>query len=372
MESHGFITEHFYAQSMQIDDLVSDSPPAHRIGALSRLSGVPVTTLRVWETRYSAFRPAKTAGQHRLYDDHDVLKARLLRQLSAAGHAIGAIAGLPLATLQGLAPAAASLAGPAPASSARARLSAWVIDHALALRLQGEAWQTRWQGDAPEVRRVFANLQAVQEAAPPAPDEAPALLLARLNALHPRSHEQLLETVDRLGPGRVIVLYNFGAEALVESLRAAGIQVRREPVSDAELAELVRSEVVVEATAAAGGAAVGGLIPRRRYTDAQLARVAASPSRVLCECPRHIAELVQQLASFEAYSAECLADSAEDARLHAYLRSVAGSSRALFEHALDLAVRHAGLAPALAEAPQDPDTGAVAATQQTVTAPPAQ
>jgi len=352
---------------MQIADLSADSPPAHRIGALSRLSGVPVTTLRVWETRYSAFRPGKTAGRHRLFDDHDVLKARLLRQLSAAGHAISTIAGLPLAALQALVPAVAASATPP-----RERLSAWVIDHALALRLQGEAWQTRWQGDAPEVRQVFANLQAAAEALPPAPPEAPALLLARLNALHPRSHEQLLAVVDHLGPGRVIVLYNFGAETLVESLRAAGIQVRREPVSDAELAELVRAEVVVEASVAAGGASAGGLIPRRRYSDAQLARVAASPTRVLCECPRHIAELVQQLASFEAYSAECLADSAEDARLHAYLRSVAGSSRALFEHALDLAVRHAGLGPALVDDRQDPAVGEVAAAQQTVTAPASQ
>lgn len=353
---------------MQSSDLTLDPSPAHRIGALSRLSGVPVTTLRVWETRYGAFRPGKTAGRHRLYEDQDVLKARLLRQLSAAGHAISSIAGLPVARLQALVPAAAGTAAAAP----RPRLSVWVVDHALAQRLQAETWQVRWQGDAPEVRQVFANLQAAADAQPPAPAEAPALLMARLNALHPRSHEQLLAVVDRIGPGRVIVLYNFGAEALVESLRASGIQVRREPVSDAELAELVRAEVVVEASVTAGGAAAGGLIPRRRYTDAQLARVAASPSRVLCECPRHIAELVQQLASFEAYSADCLADSAEDARLHAYLRSVAGSSRALFEHALDLAVRHAGLEPALAGDPLSPDAGEVAAAQQTVTAPAAQ
>ncbi len=352
---------------MHPSDFASDSSPAHRIGALSRLSGVPVTTLRVWETRYGAFRPGKTAGRHRLYEDQDVLKARLLRQLSAAGHGISTIAGLPVSALQALVPAGAASAAPS-----RERLSAWVIDHALALRLQGEAWQTRWHGDAPEVRQVFVNLQAAVDAPPPVAADAPALLLARLNALHPRSHEQLLEVVDRLRPGRVIVLYNFGAEALVESLRAAGIQVRREPVLDAELAELVRSEVVVEASVAAGGASAGGLIPRRRYSDAQLARVAASPSRVLCECPRHIAELVQQLASFEAYSGECLADSAEDARLHAYLRSVAGSSRALFEHALDLAVRHAGLEPALAGDPLSPDAGEVAAAQQTVTVPAAQ
>ena len=36
--------------------------PLHRIGAVSSLSGVPVPTLRIWETRYGAFRPSKSTG----------------------------------------------------------------------------------------------------------------------------------------------------------------------------------------------------------------------------------------------------------------------------------------------------------------------
>jgi DNA-binding transcriptional MerR regulator len=66
----------------------------HRIGAVSALSGVPVSTLRVWETRHGAFAPQKSKGRHRLYSDEDVLRASLIKQLTAAGHSISTIAAL--------------------------------------------------------------------------------------------------------------------------------------------------------------------------------------------------------------------------------------------------------------------------------------
>src|SRR5690349_12303425 len=71
----------------------------YRIGSVSRLAGVPVTTLRVWETRHAAFSPAKTTGRHRLYSEVDVMRARLLRQLTADGQSLGGIARLPLSEL---------------------------------------------------------------------------------------------------------------------------------------------------------------------------------------------------------------------------------------------------------------------------------
>jgi DNA-binding transcriptional MerR regulator len=68
--------------------------PVHRIGAVSHLSGVPVSTLRIWEVRYGTFEPAKSVGKQRLYSDDDVLKAVLLRQLTQQGYAISSLAQL--------------------------------------------------------------------------------------------------------------------------------------------------------------------------------------------------------------------------------------------------------------------------------------
>lgn len=324
-----------------------DAAAVHRIGAVSRLAGVPVTTLRVWESRYAAFTPAKTSGQHRLYRDADVIKARLLRQLAAAGQGIGSIAHLPIQQLQQM--LAAGVRGPdgvhAPAD--RRRVAAVIVGASVAARINAPEWRQRDPAGAVHVRQVFVDLEeaASDAAAPPSAsaDGETGMLIARLNTVHTRSYVQLMAAIDRQRVQRVIVLYNYGPQALVEALRDAGIMVRREPVPDAELAELIRSVVLLDA-AAAQPVAAGALIPRRRYSEATLAHVAASPSSVVCECPRHIAEIITQLVSFEEYSEQCLNDTGEDAQLHAYLRSVAGSARVLFEHALHKAAQHGGMA----------------------------
>jgi hypothetical protein len=49
------------------------------------------------------------------------------------------------------------------------------------------------------------------------------------------------------------------------------------------------------------------------------------------------------LASFEAYSQECLNKNTEDAHLHSYLRAISGSARSLFENALEKIAQHEGI-----------------------------
>ncbi|MFM8576774.1 MAG: MerR family transcriptional regulator, partial [Limnohabitans sp.] len=63
---------------------------------------VPDSTLRVWEARYGAFAPTKSQGRHRLYNDTDVLRAGLMRQLTETGHAISSIAQLDAPALSAL------------------------------------------------------------------------------------------------------------------------------------------------------------------------------------------------------------------------------------------------------------------------------
>lgn len=327
---------------------LEEEAAVHRIGAVSRLAGVPVTTLRVWESRYAAFAPAKTAGQHRLYRDADVIKARLLRQLAAAGHGMGAIAHLPLQQLQQMLDASWRPVGAAPAPAAGRRLAIVIVGAAIAARINAPEWRQRHLGAALEVRQVFVDLEEAaavdsgHAAAPQGPDDETGILLVRLNTLHAGTHAQLMAAVRQQRVQRAIVLYNYGTQAQVELLRSAGLMVRREPVPDAELAELIRSVVLVDAASSVPDTG-GALIPRRRYSETTLAQVAASPSSVVCECPRHIAEIISQLVSFEDYSEQCLNDTAEDAQLHAYLRSVAGSARVLFEQALQRATEHGGL-----------------------------
>lgn len=314
----------------------------HRIGAVSALSGVPVPTLRVWESRYQAFSPRKTEGRHRLYGPDDVLRATLLRQLTEAGHAISTVARLDAPRLGELLHGQrSSRLRHAARSQGPQAVSLAVIGLPLAARLQSARFLDGLPGVAVRVSDTFSDPDAAAGQALSAP---PDVLLVRVNTLHAATHATLRRLVEQHRVPQVIVLYGFGQERVVEAMKLDGMIVRRDPVPDAELADLIRSLLLIDTRQPDPTGQPGAMIPPRKYSDQTLARVAAIPSKVLCECPRHVAELIAQLASFEQYSQECLNNSVEDARLHAQLTAISGSARALFEQALEMIARHEGLA----------------------------
>jgi len=52
-----------------------------KIGEVAKIVGVRPHVLRYWESEFSALRPMKTRGSHRVYKRHDVELAMLVRQL---------------------------------------------------------------------------------------------------------------------------------------------------------------------------------------------------------------------------------------------------------------------------------------------------
>lgn len=93
----------------------------HSIRAVSRRTGLTAHVIRIWEKRYAAVQPQRTATQRRLYSEADVERLNLLSQLTRAGQSISQVAKLPTEALQTLLqqsqPAPATLHDkPAPAS----------------------------------------------------------------------------------------------------------------------------------------------------------------------------------------------------------------------------------------------------------------
>jgi DNA-binding transcriptional MerR regulator len=65
------------------------------IGAIARLTGIPITTLHAWERRYGFPLAARSAGGHRLYSENDILLLRAVKgqieQGLSARHAVAAV-----------------------------------------------------------------------------------------------------------------------------------------------------------------------------------------------------------------------------------------------------------------------------------------
>ena len=96
--------------------------PRHTIRVVSRRTGLTPATLRAWERRHAAVRPARSATERRLYSDADIERLRLMRELSAAGHGIAQLARLSMPALEALATEERVARGgesPAPASPVR-------------------------------------------------------------------------------------------------------------------------------------------------------------------------------------------------------------------------------------------------------------
>jgi DNA-binding transcriptional MerR regulator len=326
-----------FTMTYKAPDSVSAVPVSsdYRTGTAARLAGLPVETLRVWERRYGISDTARSARGQRLYSDAQVRRLALIKQLVDQGHGVGTLARLSDDELHALLPVAGATDGAA-RSGRPVRVA--LVGDALVRRLAAGG------------RELFAldlvgACAGLEDAARLAASGAEVLLieLAELN-------EEVLAPIaalrHQLGAAAV-VLYRFATSSTLARLRAQGCVVAQAPADLAQLVLLCES-----ARAQAGGAAQHGgvgaralaAVPRPRFDDATLSALSTVRSSVACECPRHLADLLMMLASFERYSSECASRTPADAALHQDLGATAGQARLLLEAALERLARAEGLA----------------------------
>lgn len=288
----------------------------YRSGVAARLAGLPVETLRVWERRYGVSDAGRSPQGQRLYSAEQVHRLGLLKRVVDQGHAIGMVARLDAGEL-------AELAGVLPAASVPA-LKLAVVGAALAQRLSATrttplleivAVSAQLDGAALALAETSADVLLIE-----AP-EMPADALPQIRALR------------RAVPARAtVVLYRFCDSATVRRLREQGCLVARAPSDAAEVAVLCNTALT--------GAALPPPAPStpaapRRLNDEELATLAAASTSINCECPRHLADILLMLSSFERYSAQCAHRNAADAAMHEDLARSAGHARMLMEDALE-------------------------------------
>lgn len=311
---------------------------------------MPVATLRVWERRYGLTQAALSPGGQRLYTAEDVRRLALIKQLTDLGHAIGSLASLDLPQLQRVAATHASALATTQsveltAASHAPALPAWrlvVVGAALASRMQRPRLLRRL--DRPVA--LLGPFESLVQAAVALNGSAPDAVLMH----EPQLQDDWLASVQAAAPDwsavPKAVVYGFAPEAVCEALASAGVALLREPQPDAVLAQWLHSLSLADPALpmrTGQPSPSSELVPPRRWSDAALSDFASLSSTVACECPRHVAELLLQLAHFEAYSADCESRNPADADLHAQLKQVAALSRARFESALEQVALHEGL-----------------------------
>lgn len=304
---------------MTLPQRTEQEPIMYRSGAAARLAGLPVETLRIWERRYSLSDAQRSAHGQRLYSAEQVARLGLLKQLVDQGHAIGVLAGLAREQLQAM---LAAGAGDTRASGAPVRIA--LVGPSLARRVAAER-----QGLGLEVRANCARLEQVAELGA---GTGAQVLVVELSELDDNVLPLLAAAREAAGAAATVVLYRFCASATIRALRSAGCLVARVPADLGELALLCRSALAGQRLPLQEAAPPTVTPPR--FDDEALASISAAGTRITCECPRHLSELLLMVGSFERYSAQCANRNPEDARLHMQLELAAGQARMVLEGAM--------------------------------------
>jgi len=291
----------------------------YRSGVAARLVGIPVGTLRVWERRYSVGDPQVSGRGRRLYSAKNIERLRLVKQLVDAGNPVGSVARLPLEALLEVRAATTSfgaVAGAPVAATAAVRIA-----------IVGAISRLRWHPGL----SVVGECADLDKAAKALRDVQADIVVFEQQSLIDLARENI-EVIKRVTDARaVIILYRFAPGETIRRLRREGYVVAHANLDADEIELLCRTALLAHPSKPAPAASP---LPEVRFDTAALETLASTANAVYCECPKHLAEILLTLGSFERYSRDCGNRNPADAELHRNLLQAAAQARVCLETAL--------------------------------------
>jgi len=292
----------------------------YAIGVVARRTQTHPETIRLWERRYELIVPGRSETGRRLYSENDIAKLTLVKRLTELGHSVSSLAKLSIDELRDR--LNASLASePNKYTEKLSTLRVVFANDALRLRLSRELLIHE---DITVVDFPNKNASSVME---PRAD----IVIVDLVTLNEESLSDVRHYLLEAGCESALVVFNYGTKKSIQQLEAAGVVCLKGSVAAAEIYRACRS---IQPTSSTVRATPNQKVTSPRFTNEQLSRIAALTSKIACECPNHLAELIINLTAFEKYSSECANRNEEDAQLHSQLNQAAGASRLILEDSL--------------------------------------
>ncbi len=189
-----------------------------------------------------------------------------------------------------------------------------------------------WLGTSPD--RFIAEVPALK----------PSAVIVDLAEFGEDADERLRGALERIGAELNIVTYSFARRALIRSLQSQQVRVLQSPITlevlQAHLAPLVIRNV--QQSARKELSMDPSPVPPR-FSREQLGKLMEVASSVQCECPNHLAQVVERLQAFEAYSKDCENKNDADRAIHAALYKASAGARLEMEKALEVLIKHENL-----------------------------
>ncbi len=299
----------------------------YRIGAVSRLTGIPADTLRIWERRYHLVDPQRTEKGGRLYSQADVNRLTMIKALVDQGHAISTVANLDTRELNDRLSRARPHNLPEIGSG---RHDVCIVGQAITVR----ANNTAQMPDGLELAGTYTDLDSFME-----DDTCCQTLVIEFPFLDRTIVKKLQDETLQQRYDNIIVIYAFAPSIILRQMKRLQITTERAPVSIDHIWQMCAGnmphQVDWSPSVFQPDTVLTEPAPKRQFSSQQLAKLSQMTSALKCECPHHLSSIIETLVAFEQYSTECENDSPQDAALHSYLHIMTAKARWIMEVALE-------------------------------------
>jgi len=305
----------------------------YKIGAVSRMTGIPTDTIRVWERRYSVVQPGRSPAGGRIYRQEDVNRLLTIKTLVDRGDSISSIAGLDLSSLKARQDSAEVM-------TKDTRFSQ--LDHPCRIVIISESTGLHIRNIEDDVDDllVVARFSSTEHFESKIGSLKSDVLLIEISTLHKEDSNMVMKWLRLSDATHAFVVYRFGnAEAFhhIPTSRCTLIHAPTDLQTIRQHCLALFSRNLEKNKTSIGESTE--IAAARKYDDETLARIAMLSTTIKCECPKHITELIISLAAFERYSNECESLSPKDAALHVYLNNTVALAREMMESALTRVIK---------------------------------
>lgn len=280
------------------------------IATVSRQTGISAHRLRAWERRHPSLLVGRSDTGRRRYSEADIFRLRSIKHLIDDGYKISELATLSQDELSALGSqeelhTPLSESRPSTDSSRlKILLCGEAIPSALIKKLNDNK-----QLDLAARLRSFSQLSEATE------NEHFDIAVLQIETINASSLHSLRELYQSQKVESVFVVFHYGLRELVEELRNFDFKLWRAPLNSAELYQAI-NQLATPETEHEEEIDSSGMAPVHLFNPSQLNKLSNVSTAIDCECPKHIAELIQSLCAFESYSQQCENRDTEDAILH--------------------------------------------------------
>lgn len=296
------------------------------IGAVTRMTGLSVHSLRAWEKRFPGFRIARSQSGQRQYSEADVTRLKCIKALLDNGYKISELVNLSVSQLENMLIDCGAINRPPSVGDQKGEKKIILGIWGGTLVAQINKYPAEFVEFQIAINTTSKN-RLVEYLAANQVDK----LVLEIDTLSKQGIKIIQDIQEHYQNTSIVVVYRYGHRELIDQVKTLNVALLRGPVELSTFAQYLKANGIRQNYQQIASLAEP---PAHQFSQKQLAQLAELHTLIDCECPQHLANLIVSLSAFESYSQQCENRNAEDAALHNEMYKTTAQARSLMENIL--------------------------------------